>query len=178
MSLSKSKCWYSNNCLHFLKSAVPLWSPHSVLRTEEGSVRWDRAGAQTGILIRSASISLSVRNHYITQIALLHFITNPNIASQYVTLYRILIENHPFRFFLKYLKIMFIKHSFWLKHLVSFLQTYSGICPGHFKGIFAVIYVDISSAFLPVFSWTFLWAFCLWRGTLIMISKIFKICLA
>ncbi len=28
MSLSKSKCWYSNNCLHFLKRSVPLqWSP-------------------------------------------------------------------------------------------------------------------------------------------------------
>jgi len=25
MSLSKSKCWFSNNCLHFLKCAVPLW---------------------------------------------------------------------------------------------------------------------------------------------------------
>jgi hypothetical protein len=24
MSLSKSKCWYSRNCLHFLKRAVPL----------------------------------------------------------------------------------------------------------------------------------------------------------
>jgi hypothetical protein len=24
MSLSKGKCWYSNNCLHFLKCAVPL----------------------------------------------------------------------------------------------------------------------------------------------------------
>jgi hypothetical protein len=24
MSLSKSKCWHSNNCLHFLKHAVPL----------------------------------------------------------------------------------------------------------------------------------------------------------
>ncbi len=24
MSLSNSKCWYSNNCLHFLKCAVPL----------------------------------------------------------------------------------------------------------------------------------------------------------
>jgi hypothetical protein len=24
MSLSKSKCWYSNNYLHFLKHAVPL----------------------------------------------------------------------------------------------------------------------------------------------------------
>jgi hypothetical protein len=24
MSLSKSICWYSNNCLHFLKCAVPL----------------------------------------------------------------------------------------------------------------------------------------------------------
>jgi hypothetical protein len=24
MSLTKSKCWYSNNCLHFLKCAVPL----------------------------------------------------------------------------------------------------------------------------------------------------------
>jgi hypothetical protein len=24
MSLSKSKCWYSNDCLHFLKRTVPL----------------------------------------------------------------------------------------------------------------------------------------------------------
>ncbi len=24
MSLSKSKCWYCNDCLHFLKRAVPL----------------------------------------------------------------------------------------------------------------------------------------------------------
>ncbi len=24
MSLSKSKCWYSNNCLHLLKCTVPL----------------------------------------------------------------------------------------------------------------------------------------------------------
>jgi hypothetical protein len=24
MSLSKSKCWYSNNCLHLLKRTVPL----------------------------------------------------------------------------------------------------------------------------------------------------------
>jgi hypothetical protein len=24
MSLSKSKCWYSNNCLHFLKCGVPF----------------------------------------------------------------------------------------------------------------------------------------------------------
>jgi hypothetical protein len=27
MSPSKSKCWYSNNCLHLLKCAVPLWHP-------------------------------------------------------------------------------------------------------------------------------------------------------
>jgi hypothetical protein len=26
MSLSKSKCWYSNNCLYFLKQAVPLYN--------------------------------------------------------------------------------------------------------------------------------------------------------
>ncbi len=24
MALSKSKCWYSNNCLHYLKRVVPL----------------------------------------------------------------------------------------------------------------------------------------------------------
>ena len=24
MSVSKSKCWYSSNCLHFLKCTVPL----------------------------------------------------------------------------------------------------------------------------------------------------------
>ena len=26
LSLSKSKCWYSNSCLHFLKRAVPFKS--------------------------------------------------------------------------------------------------------------------------------------------------------
>ncbi len=31
MSLSKSKCWYSNNCLHFLKHAVPLTQENSKL---------------------------------------------------------------------------------------------------------------------------------------------------
>ncbi len=24
MSLSKSKCWFSNNCLHFFRNIVPL----------------------------------------------------------------------------------------------------------------------------------------------------------
>jgi hypothetical protein len=33
MSLSKSKCWYSNNCLHFLKHAVPLFP---VLLNQDG----------------------------------------------------------------------------------------------------------------------------------------------
>ncbi len=28
MSLSKSKCWYSNKCIHFLKRAVPLHTTH------------------------------------------------------------------------------------------------------------------------------------------------------
>ncbi len=28
MSLSKSKCWYSNNCLHFLRHAVRLLLEH------------------------------------------------------------------------------------------------------------------------------------------------------
>jgi hypothetical protein len=28
MYLSKSKCWYSNNCLHFLKHAVPFIIGH------------------------------------------------------------------------------------------------------------------------------------------------------
>ncbi len=29
MSVSKSKCWYSNNCLHFLKSIIPLKAAYS-----------------------------------------------------------------------------------------------------------------------------------------------------
>ncbi len=60
MSQSKSKCWYSNNCSHFLKGAVPLepfkiidimvptrlynkWEyntfNHGILIVEEGSVQ-------------------------------------------------------------------------------------------------------------------------------------------
>ncbi len=34
MSLSKSKCWCSNDCLHFLKCAVPLY----MLKVFTGSV--------------------------------------------------------------------------------------------------------------------------------------------
>jgi hypothetical protein len=37
MSLSKSKCWYSNYCLQFLKHAVPLKQKgHTILDTYEG----------------------------------------------------------------------------------------------------------------------------------------------
>jgi hypothetical protein len=32
MYLSKSKCWYSNNCLHFLKFAVPLYTNYQSLQ--------------------------------------------------------------------------------------------------------------------------------------------------
>ncbi len=35
MSLSKSKCRYSNNCLHFLKVAVPLCPQNSSLNWPE-----------------------------------------------------------------------------------------------------------------------------------------------
>ncbi len=31
MSLSKSKCWYSSNCLHFKKCAVPLVTVSALL---------------------------------------------------------------------------------------------------------------------------------------------------
>ncbi len=30
MSLSESKCWYSNNCLHFLMCALPLNTQHNI----------------------------------------------------------------------------------------------------------------------------------------------------
>ncbi len=30
MSLSKSKCWYSNNCLHVLKCADPLYGGEEI----------------------------------------------------------------------------------------------------------------------------------------------------
>ncbi len=30
MSLSKSKCWYSNNCLHFIMCALPLHTQHNI----------------------------------------------------------------------------------------------------------------------------------------------------
>ncbi len=39
MSPSKSKCWYSNNCLHFLKCAVPL---KSVLIISEYFMNYDQ----------------------------------------------------------------------------------------------------------------------------------------
>ena len=42
MSLSKSKCWYSNNCLHFLKCAVPFCS---CLRLEQA---WGHFCTQSG----------------------------------------------------------------------------------------------------------------------------------
>ncbi len=36
MSLSKSKCWYSNNCLHFLKCAVPLKTSQQMFKVANG----------------------------------------------------------------------------------------------------------------------------------------------
>ncbi len=40
MSLSKCKCWYSKNCLHFLKGAVPFKLPNQGTLTEgKGSVQ-------------------------------------------------------------------------------------------------------------------------------------------
>ncbi len=40
MSLSKSKCWYSNNCLHFFNCAVPLLN-NTTLK-EENHARTER----------------------------------------------------------------------------------------------------------------------------------------
>ncbi len=41
MSLSKSKYWYSKNCLHFLKQAVPLvqWKPEYPEKTTAGKAK-------------------------------------------------------------------------------------------------------------------------------------------
>ena len=39
MSLSKSKCWYSKNCLHFLKHAVPLLLSLNVRRMKERTLK-------------------------------------------------------------------------------------------------------------------------------------------
>ncbi len=38
MSLSMSKCWYSNNCLHFLKCAVPF----SNVTCKDSQEEWKR----------------------------------------------------------------------------------------------------------------------------------------
>ncbi len=42
MSLRKSKNWYSNNCLHFLKFAVPLqiWKILKVFLQGQGAKAW------------------------------------------------------------------------------------------------------------------------------------------
>ncbi len=45
MSLSKSKCWYSNNCSHFLKRTVPL----AIVASMAGAKRAAGAGAITEI---------------------------------------------------------------------------------------------------------------------------------
>jgi hypothetical protein len=46
MSLSQSKCWYSRNCLHFLKCTVPLcvinvltWEIHSLAEKQPEKVQ-------------------------------------------------------------------------------------------------------------------------------------------
>ncbi len=38
MSLIKRKCWYSNNCLYFLRPVVPLvhWAPQYSQKTQYG----------------------------------------------------------------------------------------------------------------------------------------------
>ncbi len=37
MSLSNSKCWYSNNCLHFLKHAVPFRNSDVIIKSKEAN---------------------------------------------------------------------------------------------------------------------------------------------
>jgi hypothetical protein len=67
MSPSKSKCWYSNNCLHILKQSVPL--------TLDPKVEGSNPGAVTGSWKKRGKESLTVFN----------LILNPNLIDQ----------NHP-----------------------------------------------------------------------------------
>jgi hypothetical protein len=52
MSLSKSRCWYSNNCLHFLKQAVPCSCPNKIPSLERQHNNTQHNGTQHTGLIR------------------------------------------------------------------------------------------------------------------------------
>jgi hypothetical protein len=55
MSLSKSKCWYSNNCLHFVKRTVPLVGYYSASNSIKNPDRqW---AVNVNVNVRAADIS-------------------------------------------------------------------------------------------------------------------------
>jgi hypothetical protein len=74
MSLSMSKCWYSNNCLHFLKHAVPLGDWNLGWPNDGTNNRGDQIGRNFIIL---ATIFLGKR----TQFVFLHFHLNKKSQS-------------------------------------------------------------------------------------------------
>jgi hypothetical protein len=64
MSPSKSKCWYSNNCLHFLTRTVPLnrWTKEVKLE-QDVRIRkksFDKSEGKTIMKIKQKHIKLNV----------------------------------------------------------------------------------------------------------------------
>jgi hypothetical protein len=57
MSLIRSTGWYSNNCLHFLKCAVPLCLPLSVILSGYFLKLWLKAAFKKGISKKGNDIS-------------------------------------------------------------------------------------------------------------------------
>jgi len=49
MSLSKSKCWYSNNCLQFLKHAVPFTAVTLAAKNKTTNSRRNKMTQNDGI---------------------------------------------------------------------------------------------------------------------------------
>ncbi len=68
MSLSKSKCWYSNSCLHFLKHAVPLKSLHPSLIFQE----WYDELLTVSLELSNGQLIKNMTMYPTTQITLVH----------------------------------------------------------------------------------------------------------
>ncbi len=61
MSLSKSKCWYSSNCLYFQKCAVPLQKLNVLTSLQHVHNRTEAAPKRSSLLLK---IIYKTSKHY------------------------------------------------------------------------------------------------------------------
>ncbi len=86
MSLSKSKCWYSNNCLHFFKCAVPFDSLLCRQVKEPNSLEHlTELHSNSRLIAMAANIRLGWKRMVVSNTGLLSYGNNYDSKKFYIT---------------------------------------------------------------------------------------------